>query len=255
MKAITTIVLFVLVCSLSAAGSRARAASLDEIAGIAAKAQLSILDLSKAENAFRIVETREGTTLTGRVALDGYDASHDVHVYVTGTGRIIAYYLKDEPASKIVDWVGYAGGDMPLKGSKLEDAMLKVCRAVGQELPSITYFDFRYPGANTIKILADKQTLVAHKKLKYTSPAAGKILNASWSSAVHVDTAPVADDSVLCLDGKEVYRHSQPPVGWQIANADMDMSIFSEQTAHEMDIYNVHRNHRSYAAIVLVCNK
>lgn len=255
MKTFKILSLFALVCIISAIAGSAEASFLDDTAGISASAQLSIVDLAMAENAFKSIENRDQVSIVGLVGLDGYDESHDVHVYVTSTGHLTAYYLNDEPASKVVDWVGHNGDVMTLKGSKLEDAMTKICEAVGQKLPRVTYFDFRYPAAQTIKLLVDKQTDVAHKKLKYTAPSTDTIFDASWSSAVHVADRQVRNDSVLCIDGNEMYRHVHPSVGWQIANANMDRDLFDGKTAHEMDLYNLDSNHRSYAAIVLVCSK
>jgi len=255
MKVFRIFLLFTLVCSFLSIGSHAQASFLDDTAGISASAQLYMIDLTMAEKAFKTIEVQDSTCIIGTVALDGYDESHDVHVYVTGTGQIVAYYLNDEPVSKIVDWVGYNGGTMTLEGSKLEDAMSKVCRAVDQKLPKVKYFDYRYPAANTIKILSDAQTTVAHKKLKYTAPSADVILNASWSSAVHVAKESVDKDSVFSVDGNEMCRHARPAEGWQIANDCMGTELFAESTAHEMDIDNLDANHNSYAAIVLVCSK
>ena len=254
METIKTLTLFALVCIISATCGSAEASFLEDTAGISASTQLSIVDLAMAENAFKSIENRNEVSIVGLVGLEGYDESHDVHVYITSTGHLTAYYLNDEPASKVVDWVGNDGDVISLKGSKLEDAMTKVCEAVGQELPRVKYFDFRYPAGQTIQLLVDKQTDVAHKKLKYTTPLAGTILDASWSSAVHVAHGKAWSDSVFSIDGNEMYRHIHPSVGWQIADADMDINQFIESSAHELDIYNLDNNHKSYAAIILVCS-
>ena len=255
MKPINILSLFVLILIVSVTSGIAQASFLEDTAGISASAQLSIVDLSMAENAFKSIENHDEVSIVGLVGLEGYDASHDVHVYITSTGHLTAYYLNDEPASKVVDWIGHNGDVRSLKGSKLEDAMTKVCEAVGQELPHVKYFDFRYPAGQTIKLLVDKQIDVAHKKLKYTAPSADTIFDASWSSAVHVANTTVRMDSILSIDGNEMYRHCHPSMGWQIANANMDKELFTEKTAHEMDIYNLDNNYKSYAAIVLVCGK
>ena len=251
MQVVRVLFVYLLICFCLA--GYAQASFLDETAGISASTQLYLIDLDSAEKAFKTIESRDMTCIIGLVALDGYDATHDVYVYVTATGKMIAYYLNSEPASKVLDWVGYKGGKMTLEGCKLEDAMNKVCRAVGQKLTNVKYFDYRYPTATTIKLMADMQTGNAHKKLKYTVPSADSILNASWSSAVKVTKANARRDSVLSVDGNEVHRHSQPCEGWQFADDNIDIEIFVEDTSHELDIYNLHLSQESYAAVVLVC--
>jgi hypothetical protein len=105
MQSIRILSVCLLICS-SLAGY-AQASFLEETAGISAGTQLYLIDLASAEKAFKTIESRDMTSIIGLIALDGYDASHDVHVYVTATGKMVAYYLNSEPASKVLDWVSY----------------------------------------------------------------------------------------------------------------------------------------------------
>ena len=78
-------------------------------AGMSAYAQLDgTVDLTKAEDALKTVEEATSEYVIGSVGLEGYDESHDVHIYVDSDGWIIAYYLADEKASKIVNWLKFA---------------------------------------------------------------------------------------------------------------------------------------------------
>ena len=128
------------------------ASFLESEAGISAYGQVSSVDLDLAEDAFKNVEIKTDAYIIGSVALPDYGESDDVHVYVDISGWIIAYYLSEEKASKIIDWVAYYS--VPeITSTKLSDAINIVTLEMLVVPPSITYFDFRYPDATKMMIV------------------------------------------------------------------------------------------------------
>ena len=225
----------------------AKASFLEDTAGISASATLAPVDLAIAETAFKNIETRDSGYVVGSVALDGYDEAHDVHVYVTNAGNIIAYYLKDEPASKIVDWVGYSGGEMSLDGSKLEDALTKVCQVIGQTLSAVTYYDFRFPTATNIKIIAD-EGIRSNEFFKYLIPSSHTLLESSWSFATFYTTHSFGDQS-LYIDGTPMVGYGDHPGGWRIANGILPASVLTPDIVHTA---NINTGLDSYGAVVFI---
>lgn len=252
MKSIKVFAVLVLALSLTVIGHPAEASFLEDTAGISASATISPVDLTVAQTAFKNIERQDSTYIVGSVALDGYDEDHDVHVYITSAGHIIAYYLNNEPASKIVDWVGYRGGAMTLDGSNLEDALTKVCTVTGDTLPTVTYYDFRYPTANNIKIIADEEFVTsATDTFTYTIPSSITILEGSYSFAISV-TSGSSYDPYFQIDGNTIQTFINPSVGWDIRNAEISSSYLSADVQHEVLIYNARDYMNSFAAVVFV---
>jgi len=137
------------------AAPRAGTTFLEEEAGISAYTNVGeTIDLEKAKTAFRTIEYETDEYIIGSVPLPDYPETEDVHAYVHKDGWIVAYYLKEEPAAKIIDWEDY-GTDEKITGTKLEDGISVVCNAAGVPMKNIKYYDFRYPNANRLMIVAD----------------------------------------------------------------------------------------------------
>ena len=129
---------------------------LDEEAGISAYTDVGQeIDLEMAKLAFRTIEYETDEYIVGSVPLSGHPETEDVHAFVHRDGWIVSYYLRDEPAAKIIDWEDYDGEE--ITGTKLEDGVLVVCYVVLVPVGDIAYYDFRYPYANGLMIAADAQ--------------------------------------------------------------------------------------------------
>ena len=127
---------------------------LDDEAGISAYTNVGQqIDLQEAKGAFRTIEQETDTFIIGSVALPGYVEAEDVHAFVHRDGWIASYYLRDEPAAKIVDWKSYTGG--ATIGTKLEAAISLICATIGVPVGNAKYYHFKYPSANELIIAAD----------------------------------------------------------------------------------------------------
>jgi hypothetical protein len=124
---------------------------LDEEAGISAYYQApGPIDLGLAKTAFRVLELETVDYLIGSVDVPDYPEHYDAHVYVHKDGWLLAYYLRPDPPSKIIDVRGQT-----IQSSLLESALAVVAGAAGVPFSSATHYDFRYPNATHMLLVAE----------------------------------------------------------------------------------------------------
>ena len=225
---------------------------LEQEAGISAYGQLSAVNLDDAGSAFKTVEAQTAQYIIGSVALDDYGEADDVHVYLDTSGWIIGYYLKEEKASKIMDWKSYTGKE--IKETKLEDALSKVCNAMYAYLPTLYYYDFRYPDAKSLMIVTDEEDgndEWEYFRIKF--PSSHVLYSITWSHAIE-------EKNVYSLGGKikidDTVLHSSGIVhGWSIWEGDISPMQFTPDVFHRVGVYNDEGGNykgMNYVAIVLV---
>lgn len=105
--------------------------------------------------AFRTIEDETATYIIGSVAVPGYPESYDVHAYVNNNGWIMTYYLKSDPAGKIIDWVHYRASNKTSIQTVLENVSAIVAGAAGKPYTGLTYYDFRNVSANRMMLIAE----------------------------------------------------------------------------------------------------
>jgi len=128
---------------------------LEYEAGISAYTNVGgSIDLSSAKNIFRTLEAETSEYIIGSVQIPDYDEEEDVHCYVSEDGWIVAYYLNSDPTSKIVNWEYYSTNEQ-LINTKLSQGINEVCSNAGVLKGDIKYYDFRYPNANEMMIIAE----------------------------------------------------------------------------------------------------
>jgi hypothetical protein len=160
----------------------ASASFLDDEAGISAytKANTAI-NLNNAKNAFRTIERQTSDYIVGSVAIPGLPETEDAHVYVNQSGWILAYYLKDVPVSKIVQWSGYSGGTVTT--TTLADAISNVATSAGVSFSNtpVKYYDFKYPGANRVMMIIDWLPTDGTDSYDFKTPGSYILNENSWS--------------------------------------------------------------------------
>lgn len=127
-------------------------AYLDQEAGISAYYKSpDAITLSQVRGAFRTIETETADYIIGSVAVPNYpEEKYDAHVYVHTTGWILAYYLRPDPVSKIIDLRGQT-----INTTKLKSVVSAVASAAGAPFTDVTYYDFRYPNATNMLFVAE----------------------------------------------------------------------------------------------------
>lgn len=113
--------------------------------------------------------------------IPGLPETEDAHVYVNKSGWILAYYLKGVPVSKIVQWSGYSGGTITT--TTLADAISNVATSAGVSYSStpVKYYDFKYPGANKLMIIADWQETSSGDSYDFNVPGTFVLNENSYS--------------------------------------------------------------------------
>ena len=217
-------------------------------AGISCSTKLDSADIALAASAYKNIEAQTENYIIGSVALKDYAETEDVHVYLASTGEMIAYYLKEEPIGKIIDWRHDGSGN--LAGSKLEDAMQKICTALSVTLSAVKYYDFRYPEATDIKILVDEKH-AGTDTFRFKIPANHIIDKAAWSFCLRGGgycggTNSIAiDDEILYSRGGGGY--------WYYSNGDISSDLISPDIDHIVTIKSTDGDcSASYGAIILL---
>lgn len=104
--------------------------------------------------AFRTIEDEKPNYIVGSVPIPSFPESYDVHALVHTDGWIVVYYLKTEPVGKIFDWIVYANGD-PSIPTVFETVAPILAGAAGKPYNNLSYYDFRYPNANQMTLIAE----------------------------------------------------------------------------------------------------
>jgi hypothetical protein len=134
-----------------AAGTADVLMRIDEEAGISAYFKApDAITLSQVRSVFRVIETETADYILGSVAVSNYLENYDVHVYVHKNGWILAYYLRSDPIAKIIDALAQT-----LNTTKLKTVVATVAGAAGASFGDVTYYDFRYPSATHMLLVAE----------------------------------------------------------------------------------------------------
>lgn len=104
---------------------------------------------------FRTIEAETNEYIIGSVPVPPYPESQDVHVYIHRDGWFLAYYPAADPSGKIVDWWRYNDSGRNNLSTKLENALSVAAQPVGATPTGVSFYDFRYPNANRLIMIAD----------------------------------------------------------------------------------------------------
>ena len=126
-------------------------AMLNSEAGISAYIQTANpIVLNEARGAYRTIEAETEDYIIGSVLIPDHPEHFDVHVYVHKDGWILAYYMNNEAISKMVDVKAKT-----ISTTKLETAISITAGFAGQAVTGLKYYDFRYPNATNILMVAE----------------------------------------------------------------------------------------------------
>jgi len=141
--------------SVANAASSPAVSQIENEAGISAYFKSpTTINLNSVASLFRTIESQTATYIIGSIAVPNYPETEDVHVYIHVDGWVLAYYLKADPSGKIFDWKAYTGGtNIP---TKLENVLSIVASQIGAPSPTPTYYDFRYPNATHLMLIAER---------------------------------------------------------------------------------------------------
>jgi len=202
------------------------------------------------------VENFSANHIIGIVPVPNYGGTVRPHVYVDTEGWIVAYFTKDEPASKIMQWSGTDTNNpriTEIKTTTLEDAIEKLCNETGIDYvevkPKIKYYDFEFPDANGMLLFVKTRATGGSNYTYVMIPSDYTLYEASYSHYAcnyYGDCDHDEYRSYLKVDGTTVNKIEH----WDAWGCDPDMdivykqydidSVFTVGTPHTVEITYSH---------------
>lgn len=217
------------------------ASFLEQEAGIAAYVNAGQgINLAKAKAAYRTLEKETESYVIGSVALPDYPVSEDVHCYVHKDGWIVTYYMKEEPTSKIIDWLSYSPGNI---STKLKLALDVMANSLGLAITNLKYYHFDYPNANKLMIVAKSRETMEPVEQTHafdlTIPDGVMVFERAWSFFAYIRPNTLGrrparlslNERLICeLD---VSRHEPP----QFACGRLTVDWLPPNVVHTVSLY------------------
>lgn len=223
------------------ADSDAVSAFPDDEAGIAAYFQSpSTIDLNDIRPIYRTIEVETTDYIIGSVAVPNYSSeSEDVHVYAHVDGWVMAYYLADDPAAKIFDWSVYDGVTIV---TKFDTVLTLTASALAIALPTTTYYDFRYPNATNLVLVAealygDESSNRYTDNFEVNLPVSFTYFERSWAFNCQEETFNYRDAN-YSLNNVEIYNYNICPYSgdWANVHGTFTSLQFPANTLHTLEI-------------------
>jgi hypothetical protein len=139
------------------------------------------VSISSVRSVYQTIEIETATYILGSVALDNYPQDHAPHVYVHADGWFLAYYLNTDPVAKIIDWNAYTASSDTIISTKLENVLAIVAGSAGVGIPGIIHYDFRYPNATKMMLIAERPQGVGNDYFTVNIPTSFGVAERSWS--------------------------------------------------------------------------
>ena len=142
---------------IASAGDSVIGSHLDEEAGISAYFNDPAgINLNGVRGEFRTIEIETDDYIIGSVPVPNYSENEDAHVYAHKDGWVLAYFLKEDPVSKIVDLVSYQNTGT-VDNTNLQGALSVIAAANGSPFETPDYYDFRYPNATHLMVIGESK--------------------------------------------------------------------------------------------------
>lgn len=180
------------------------------------------LDAVRDSGLYRTIEDQEANYIIGSVQIENYDATYDVHVYISTDGWVVAFLLKSDPLAKVIDHQAYDGGtEVPLT---LDAALARAATVLSIEMPTPTYYHFAYPNANRMTLVADKSNGIT--SFSFTLPTGFEYYEYSYSIVSY------RFNTDLYLDGERIQDNMPRSHMWST----FDIADISLNTEHSLTI-------------------
>jgi len=188
---------------------------LDE-AGFTAYAKLDQpLELTDMEGRFKTIRQQTEQFISGIVIAPGYEKlpefgeNAEIQVFLHHDGWIVAYLTKWQLASAMFDWVNY---DQKRLGNStlIENVVRLLVHDVGVDEFTVSYYDFRYPEATNLMLVADSANdKIRNNTFTINIPRQLTVYERSWSSAygdaLNHDACKLNDELLTKHTGSAVF--------------------------------------------------
>ncbi|MHA1665139.1 MAG: hypothetical protein ACTSVW_04840 [Candidatus Njordarchaeales archaeon] len=152
------------------------------------------IDKNALAEVFETIEKSGESYVIGKVPV-----TNKPHLYVGLDGWIVAYFLREEPASKI------AGGP---KTTTLEEAIDYMCEKIGVTYSTdIKYYDFEFPEANKMTVITEGVSWSLRENDFYVT-VPGTLYEASYRISASCSSCPTGHWEWISLkvDGVSVFE-------------------------------------------------
>ncbi|GEM_PF-1213217 len=111
-------------------------------------------------NSGTVEETESGKYVMGTLKIEMKNENDEVifgiypHIYADANGWLAAYFPKDVPASKIIQWNDYSPEE-GLSPDVLREAVTKTAEHLEKDYDKPRYYHFAHPGANRLTVVTD----------------------------------------------------------------------------------------------------
>jgi hypothetical protein len=148
-----------------------------------------------------------------KIEIEGYSFNLYPYIYIDIEGWIVAYFGKEDPSSKIVQWTDYSPGS--LSTNILEEAVNKASTDLNLTYSSLSYYHFQYPEANRMTVVVDTVNSLENPTNNFSITIPGTIYESSYSlyyakKLVSSEYCPID----LTVDGNIVHKKENMSSGW-----------------------------------------
>lgn len=128
---------------------------------------------------YRVVNAGENY-IVGTVEIEHLFGKVYPHVYLDTDGWIVAFFLATQPPALIMNWSGDRNNPTAVIKTTLEAALEKVTTAARVSFVQPTFYDFRYPAANTMLVLLSLLREPGEKVMYVKLPGHYKLFSVSY---------------------------------------------------------------------------
>jgi hypothetical protein len=148
-----------------------------------------------------------------KIEIEDYSFSVYPYVYIDTEGWIVAYFHKDDPSSKIIQWTNYSPSG--ISSSTLEDALKEITTELDLSYSSVNYYHFQYKEANRMTVVIDSITSLESSTNNFSITIPGTVYESSYSlyyakKIVSNEYCPIE----LIVDGNTIHEKKDMPTGW-----------------------------------------
>ena len=179
-------------------------------AGISAYINLSeTINLENAIKAFSKVLTIKDSHTIGIIPISQAISieergTTEVNVYVDTTGWIVAYLLRDKPASGVIKWSSMDFDKPKIEDFTLTDAIEKLCKEINVHYleiqDKIKFYHFAYPEAQKMFIFINT-AISKNESVQISIPAKYRVYEASYSIIGSASYLYLDENSISSING------------------------------------------------------
>lgn len=191
------------------------------------------INLTSVRSTFTTIELETSDYILGSIDMPDYPGIYDPHIYVHKDGWILAYYLRPDPVSKIIDSRAWTIGS-----TLLFEAISIIASNSGVPVSDVNYYDFRYPNATHMMFIAENDS--DGDSFNIQIPSSYGYYERSWATGgyypdIWFDGEALAATQVLYSDASSRYGYISPG----LFTTDVTHNVGAEEYAVIVLIYRV----------------